>query len=244
MQQPLRREWFFEQRDGNCRLMAPFAVQLAETAPTLARAVAPIAEWAAHVLWSTTKRRNNQVVAPPTRLTQSHKRETRGSSASLLGPTPPPQRICRGCGSPIRRGRSYCPACAVTVSTENMLEIAKAGRAVSHTLKPNHDAPKRYDAMWLHSRRGQRQANPGRMTEHTMRRSDPGSQALPIRPSHRRLGSHCITPRRFVGASAARISGIGRRSRGWREFLCSATDLCGFYLVVPKSTGFKRMLLV
>ncbi len=132
MQQPLRREWFFEQRDGNCRLMAPFAVQLAETAPTLARAVAPIAEWAAHVLWSTTKRRNNQVVASPTRLTQSHKRETRGSSASLLGPTPPPQRICRGGGSPIRRGRSYCPACAVTVSTENMLEIAKAGRAVSH----------------------------------------------------------------------------------------------------------------
>ena len=26
--QPLNREWFFEQRDGNCRLMAPFAVQL------------------------------------------------------------------------------------------------------------------------------------------------------------------------------------------------------------------------
>ena len=26
--QPLKREWFFEQRDGNCRLMAPFAVRL------------------------------------------------------------------------------------------------------------------------------------------------------------------------------------------------------------------------
>ena len=30
----LKREWFFEQRDGNCRLMAPLAAQLAETAPT------------------------------------------------------------------------------------------------------------------------------------------------------------------------------------------------------------------
>jgi len=27
----LRREWFFEQRDGNCRLMAPFAAMLSET---------------------------------------------------------------------------------------------------------------------------------------------------------------------------------------------------------------------
>ena len=45
--EPIRREWFFEQRDGNCRLMAPFAVRLAETAPTWGRAVAPIAEWVA-----------------------------------------------------------------------------------------------------------------------------------------------------------------------------------------------------
>jgi len=43
--EPIRREWFFEQRDGNCRLMAPFAIRLAETAPTWGRAVAPIAEW-------------------------------------------------------------------------------------------------------------------------------------------------------------------------------------------------------
>ena len=26
--EPLRREWFFEQRDGNCRLMGSFAVRL------------------------------------------------------------------------------------------------------------------------------------------------------------------------------------------------------------------------
>ena len=49
--QPLNRESFFEQRDGNCRLMAPFAVQLTKTAPIWGRAVAPIAEWVAHSFW-------------------------------------------------------------------------------------------------------------------------------------------------------------------------------------------------
>src|SRR5260370_34631422 len=39
----LNREWFFEQRDGNCRLMAPLTVQLSQTSPTLGRAVAPVA---------------------------------------------------------------------------------------------------------------------------------------------------------------------------------------------------------
>src|SRR2546427_2883164 len=43
--EPIRRQWFFEKRDGNCRLMGPFAVQLAETAPAWGRAVAPVAEW-------------------------------------------------------------------------------------------------------------------------------------------------------------------------------------------------------
>jgi CRISPR/Cas system-associated endonuclease Cas1 len=28
--QPLKREWFFEQRDGNCRLMGPFAMSFLE----------------------------------------------------------------------------------------------------------------------------------------------------------------------------------------------------------------------
>jgi CRISPR-associated endonuclease Cas1 len=34
-----KREWFLEQRDGNCRLMAQLAIKLSETAPTWGRAV-------------------------------------------------------------------------------------------------------------------------------------------------------------------------------------------------------------
>src|ERR1019366_7187081 len=75
--QPLRREWFFEQRDGNCRLMGPFAVRLSETAAIWRRSVAPVAEWVAKQFWSTTHKRTQSVQAP-THLTQAHRREAKG----------------------------------------------------------------------------------------------------------------------------------------------------------------------
>jgi len=81
---PLRREWFFEQRDGNCRLMGTFAARLSETAPSWARAIAPIAEWVARTL-STTISGPAGRHGPATRLTQRHKREAKGS-----GPLPRP----------------------------------------------------------------------------------------------------------------------------------------------------------
>ncbi len=37
---PLRREWFFEQRDGTCRLMGSFAMRLSESLSTWSRVVA------------------------------------------------------------------------------------------------------------------------------------------------------------------------------------------------------------
>ena len=56
MKEPLKREWLFEQSDGNCRLMASFAARLSETAPMWGRAVAPIAEWVTRALWSSSAR--------------------------------------------------------------------------------------------------------------------------------------------------------------------------------------------
>src|SRR5271156_6042716 len=47
---PLRREWFFEQRDGNCRLMGSFAEILSETATMWRTAVSTFAEWIARCL--------------------------------------------------------------------------------------------------------------------------------------------------------------------------------------------------
>ena len=76
--QPLRREWFFEQWDCNCRLAGLFALRLSETAPIWGRAVAPITEWLAQQLWSTILRPHAPL---PTRLTQNNKRESKGAPA-------------------------------------------------------------------------------------------------------------------------------------------------------------------
>ena len=130
--EPIRREWFFEQRDGNCRLMGSFAIRLAETAPTWGRAVAPIAEWVARELWSTTVKKPTRL-GPATRLTQAHKREAKGA-VNLPAPTPPkPPRICLGCGAPIIYGKNFCSACGLVVARDALIESAKQGRIAAQT---------------------------------------------------------------------------------------------------------------
>src|SRR5258708_5537264 len=104
--QPLHREWFFEECNGNCRLMAPFAGELSETAPTWGRAVAPIAEWVAHAFWSTIRKPD---VPFATRLTQANKRQAKG--VPCFPPAPPAlrrQTLCRGCGKNLAVGRTHC----------------------------------------------------------------------------------------------------------------------------------------
>src|SRR6266566_4966853 len=78
---PLQRKWFFEQRDGNCRLTGEFAVELSKTSKIWRQAVGPLAEWIAHTLWSTTSQ-PARAKAPATRLTQRRKREAKGISTS------------------------------------------------------------------------------------------------------------------------------------------------------------------
>lgn len=72
--QPMCRNWYFERADGNVRLMAPLCRRLAETAPTWGRALAPWAEWLMQEIWKTC---SPAVKKPPTRLTQSARRESK-----------------------------------------------------------------------------------------------------------------------------------------------------------------------
>ncbi len=134
--EPLRREWFFEKRDGNCRLMGSFAARLTETAPTWGRAVAPVAEWVSRALWSTLKKPARQIY-PATRLTQSRRRQAKGSAVAVptdRGPQVP--RICRTCGEPLKRGaKGYCASCSIAVSRENLIEAAKLGQIATHSPK-------------------------------------------------------------------------------------------------------------
>jgi len=132
---PLRREWFFEQRDGNCRLMGSFAVQLSETAQTWGRALAPVAECACRTFSSSIPKRTKPVF-PATRLTQSSRRQAKGTSPNLpVKAAPRPTTICRNCGVPIALGDRFCQACSVAVARKNLIEAAKLGRAATHSPK-------------------------------------------------------------------------------------------------------------
>jgi CRISPR-associated endonuclease Cas1 len=134
--QPLRREWFFEQRDGNCRLVSRFAAQLSETSEMWKRTVGPVAEWISHTLWSTMRRRSGQIV-PATRLTQSRRRISKG--VNTPGPKPKivrPPNYCRNCGKPLRGASNRtCGLCAVAISRSNLREAAKLGRIITHLPK-------------------------------------------------------------------------------------------------------------
>jgi hypothetical protein len=131
--EPLRRSWFFEESDGNCRLMGSFAERLSETAATWGTAVAPVAEWLSRKLWSTLRKPVQQTV-PAARLTQSRRRQVHGSSTeteNAKGPRVP--RICCGCGSDLKRGRTLCAECSKPVSRQNILVAANLGRIATHS---------------------------------------------------------------------------------------------------------------
>jgi hypothetical protein len=167
--EPLRREWFFEQRDGNCRLMGSFAVRLSETARTWGRAVAPIAEWVARELWSTVQKPTRQRL-PATRLTQSHKREAKGTSEHLPAPAPPkPIRVCRGCGAPLIYGKNFCSLCGVVIARDELIKNAQRGRiaAQSREAQARRTETQRRNA---NAQRAWEKSGEPRLSEETYRR--------------------------------------------------------------------------
>jgi CRISPR-associated endonuclease Cas1 len=148
----LKRGWFFEQRDGNCRLMGSFAAQMSGTAPTWGRAVAPFAEWVARTLASNISKSNHQML-PATRLTQGHRRLAKGSVPLPVNPAPRPEHVCRFCGIPIAAGKIYCVKCAPDYSRDQLRELAKKGRAVAQSpeAQARRSATKRRHDLAKHS---------------------------------------------------------------------------------------------
>ena len=129
--QPLKRAWFFEERNGNCRLMADLATQLAETTSTWARLVAPLAEWAMRQIASTTRTKR---VTAPTRLTQNNKRALTGATFMPKAESSVrPRNLCSVCGHEIKNKHEKCGLCAITTSIQRLPIIASTGRIASHT---------------------------------------------------------------------------------------------------------------
>jgi CRISPR-associated endonuclease Cas1 len=132
----LKREWFFEERNGNCRLTGPFAEQLSETAQTWASIAAPQAEWIAKTLWQTLPRPSRRPF-PATRLTQNSRRAAKGGHASNpKAGAPKTPHLCRNCGELLKDPQNRtCRVCAIADSRTNLIEAAKLGRMVTHLPK-------------------------------------------------------------------------------------------------------------
>ena len=156
--QPLKREWFFEERNGACRLMAQFTERLSETAPTWAQAVAPIAERVARQLW-TTVRTSQRVGGPATRLTEQHRRDAKGQSLRPIAPPRMPPRVCRTCGAAMPSGETQCRACWDKTLTERMLPIAGKGRILSQTPEAQARRAATRRCQWRPSAHGNRLIN-------------------------------------------------------------------------------------
>jgi CRISPR-associated protein Cas1 len=129
---PLPRNYFFEERTGNCRLMAQFAEILSQTAPRWARLIAPVAEWFAQELTKSNRTRSSQL---PARLTQRHRREVKGADPlPAIKPTIQPIQICRTCGAKLIKGSlNRCGRCWRVDSVQHMQNVARIGRETSHT---------------------------------------------------------------------------------------------------------------
>jgi CRISPR associated protein Cas1 len=130
---PLRREWFFEQANGNCRLMGPFAAQLAETAATWRKTVARCAELAAKIFWQGRPKKSR--FALPTRLTQARRSlaAKAGNLANSVPAVPKTRPRCTVCGAAVTTGSTYCSKCVPAVNRENLLQQAKLGRIATHS---------------------------------------------------------------------------------------------------------------
>jgi CRISPR-associated protein Cas1 len=161
--QPLKRGWFFEERNGNCRLMSDLASQLAETTSTWARLVAPVAEWAMKEIASTTKTRKS---ISPTRLTQSHRRAVTGV-VTLPEPKAPVRQpnMCTVCGKEIGRRQKSCAACASTPSAARLTAIAAKGRVASHSPEAQAKRSKKHHALHTARRAWAASDQPSWLTE-------------------------------------------------------------------------------
>ncbi len=125
----LRKADFFEDRNGNCRLVSALAIKLCETADTWRKLVAPVAEYVAKEIWATiprtTSRLGRQLLA--TRLTQANKREVKGSEVPPVT-LPKVDHHCPDCGAKVPSDKERCFKCWKRVTRVNFGTGRKAAQ--------------------------------------------------------------------------------------------------------------------
>jgi CRISPR-associated endonuclease Cas1 len=149
--EPLCKSHFWEDRNGNCRLVSMLAIKLAQTSQTWSKIVAPVAEYVAQKLSSSiSKPASPSKLARPliaTRLTQRNKREVKGSNVPEVK-RPTPEHICGGCGNQIQDRSVHCANCAVASATERLVNAARIGRVAARSpeARAKHVASRRRHA--------------------------------------------------------------------------------------------------
>jgi CRISPR-associated endonuclease Cas1 len=146
--EPLRRSDFLESSDGNCRIHSGLCRKLSETASTWAKLVAPFAEFIAHSLCRGRRGSTATVRALKTPLTQSRRREFKGTPAPEIR-MPKTQHVCRGCGKSIRKEHEDCGTCAVKLATGRLVKGAQLGRIAAQRpeARTKHSASARRHAL-------------------------------------------------------------------------------------------------
>ena len=126
---PLPRNHFFEQRDGNCRLMA-------DSHPLFRRRPRSGRIWSRLLLSGSREksalRRANVQYHLPARLTQRNKRVAKGSNP-VPKPKPDvrPTRHCRNCGKEIIGDSIHCKSCSTEIMTEQRDAAGRIARTVA-----------------------------------------------------------------------------------------------------------------
>jgi len=128
MREPFRRSDFYEESNGNCRLLKTLTIKLSETTSVWGKLVAPWAEFVARKLWTRARGSSSN----PTRLTQQHRREAKGNFELPPVVFPKPESVCPGCGKKIQPESTVCLNCSIEGSRKRLIEAAKIGRIAGH----------------------------------------------------------------------------------------------------------------
>jgi CRISPR-associated protein Cas1 len=124
---PLKRSWFFEERDGCCRLMSELTVTLADTTPTWSREIAPIVEWFVQTL-SSTAGDKVRIRTPGTRLTQRRRYEGAGASVPVPQEVRKQQSVCSVCAVAVSPGNRFCHGCGLKESRKRLSAARELGK--------------------------------------------------------------------------------------------------------------------
>ncbi len=137
---------FFETRQGVCRVLPPLTHSLAETAPTWAKGVAPVAEHVGHMLAATPGARISRITTPLTQKNRTAGRDgfrRKAKSSDTVRAALPPA-ACRMCGVVLEApDRNYCDDCLPQRHREQAESFQKAGptamrRLMAEGRDPSH----------------------------------------------------------------------------------------------------------